>query len=305
VGVNRVRGKKLVWISIAALLVTAMVSIGNANGGIKLFAGLGGAAPGETFDVYPRVSGLPTFPFPQYLFLAEIFMDFDPDLLEVVGIDIGDDPATMEVEGFDFIYIGLWDNEGGSLQILAGRPPGVFEGLGGDIKCAKITFLMKAEGTCDLDIYDTRLIELSGRDLDHTAIDGYAETYWMPPRLYVQKRGAEIHPEWHSREYYECLTNTIHVLVMNYDPVAYNIKVTVKIDTPMHGTYTMSVIVTIPAASIEPGSVIVSVDFHVPGPGTYEVSAGLKYEVVPGVWSDNVAEPVTRSPANQAKFKAR
>lgn len=47
---NRVRGiKTLIWISIVALLVTTVVSMGTSNTGTELFGGAGGAYEGRLF----------------------------------------------------------------------------------------------------------------------------------------------------------------------------------------------------------------------------------------------------------------
>jgi hypothetical protein len=297
--VNRVRGiKNLIWISIAiALLATTLVNLGATSPGTTFFAGAGGASIGETFHVFPTVSGMPTFPYPEKLFLAEFSMSFDPDVLEVIDIDIGE---------LDYVYIEEWDNGAGWLHAVIGRPPGQFEGLMGDVEVGTITFLLKAEGSSALHLYNTRLKNMAGADMSHTTVDGWTLT---PPMLYIRRREGKVYPGWHSRSWYEGLTNTLYADIANYDTAAYTIKVMFVIDAGPMGIISLETDpATVPAAvwndDVTPGMVTVSAEFTVPMSGTYYVSAALFLVPYPGSRSDSIGgEGISRDIAT--RFKAR
>jgi len=149
----------------------------------------------DNFDIYVTASDVVD------LFLVEFFMSFDPAVLNVV-----DDPITNQtiwppvdgiitgpIEGINpgevapylaCIYIEKANNDEGWLHVVAGRPIGVKKGLNGTVQLAKITFLVKAEGSRALHLYDIRLKDLPKdlehttipKDLEHTTKDGYFST---------------------------------------------------------------------------------------------------------------------------------
>jgi len=119
---------------------------------------------GNSFDIYVTASDVVD------LFLAEIRLSWDPPLLntDVDSINFGDVAPFL-----DFIYVEEVNNEEGWLTVTAGRPVGVWTGLSGKVQIAKITFQVMAEGSSALYLYDTRLKNVVGADLDHTTKDGY------------------------------------------------------------------------------------------------------------------------------------
>ena len=148
-------GKNLIWICFVTLLVGMTIArVGLANPEIKIYADpkIIAKPPGESFDITVKASDVAD------LFLAEFYLSFDPAVLAVE-----DDPATAEIEGIklgevepylDKIWIERLSNAEGWLHVVAGRPEGVTEGLSGTVQIAKITFLVEAEGTSDLQFYD-------------------------------------------------------------------------------------------------------------------------------------------------------
>jgi len=157
------------------LLSVAMIGLGEAQTVAKfgvdpqLTIGLG---PGNVFDVYVTAWGVTD------LFLAEYFMSFNPVVLNVV-----DDPITFDIEGinvgdtppyFENILIESLDNASGWLKIVSGRPIGVKDGLSGDVQTCKITFEVMAQGSSGLDLYDFRLKDVAGTDMEINMIaDGF------------------------------------------------------------------------------------------------------------------------------------
>ncbi|UCB60912.1 MAG: hypothetical protein JSW72_02315 [Candidatus Bathyarchaeota archaeon] len=123
-----------------------------------------GVSIGSTFDIYVTVSDVVD------LFLADFSLSWDPALLEtaVGNINTGDTAPYLE-----YIYVETVDNLYGELYVAVGRPPGVSEMLSGTVQLAKITFLVEAEGSCDLHIFDTTLLEIDVVHIEHTTKDGY------------------------------------------------------------------------------------------------------------------------------------
>jgi hypothetical protein len=123
-----------------------------------------GVSIGNTFDIYVTVGDVVD------LFIAEFSLSWDPALLDtdVGSINVGDTAPYLEE-----IYVESVDNTAGELYVAVGRPPGVTEMLSGTVQLAKITFLVEAEGSCDLDVFDTRLLEIDVVDIEHTTKDGY------------------------------------------------------------------------------------------------------------------------------------
>jgi len=239
---TKMRGmKNLVWISVVAMLVMAMAGVGKASPEIVLYTDpwLSVADPGETFDVYVTASGL-VDDFP--LFGAEFFMNFSATVLAVV-----DDPATTEdVEGInlgdvepylDHIFIEKANNDEGWLHVVMGRPVGVKEGLTGTVQIAKITFLVEAEGSCDLTFYN---------DPDMPGVE---------PRLkgLIYERGALVHVDLVERTVEDGLFRNIPFphdisitsVTVSPDTVGAGGSVSITVDVENQGTETESFDVTV------------------------------------------------------------
>lgn len=127
-----------------------------------------GVSIGNTFDIYVTVSDVVD------LFLAEFSLSWDPTLLDT---DVGNIATGDTAPYLEEIYIKNLDNAAGSLLFVVGRPAGVKTGLSGTVQLAKITFLVEAEGSCDLNLYDTALVGIDANwdtfDIEHTTKDGY------------------------------------------------------------------------------------------------------------------------------------
>ena len=168
----RVR-KNLVWMIIVALVVSIMVTApGTSSPEVLLHVDppLSSEPPTETFDIYVT-AGTEEEPVAN-LFLGEFTLSWDPPLLytDVDNINLGDVAPYL-----DFIWAEEVNNDEGWLKVTVGRPLGTKEGLSGTVQIAKITFLVEAEGSCTLHLYDTRLKDLGGADLDHMTEDGRFE----------------------------------------------------------------------------------------------------------------------------------
>ena len=186
--------KTLVWILVVAILASsALAGVGRASPGILIYTDpeIVTKEQGETFSIYVTASGVPGDPTPA-LFLQEFNMSFDPSVLAVV-----DDPATGTpedpvIEGvnpgdtepyLEEIWVEKLDNTEGWVFVTAGRPLEEKRGLGGTVQVAKVTFEVKAEGFCDLELRDTRVKygkPYSGEDVPHETRDGYFTTELFP-----------------------------------------------------------------------------------------------------------------------------
>jgi len=138
------------------------------------------ADQGTTFDIYIIASDVVD------LFLTEIYLSWDPPLLytDTDSINFGDVAPFL-----DYIWMEEVDNDEGWLHVVVGRPLMVTEGLSGTVQIAKITFLVKAEGSSDLHFYDNpATVDIEPRllapgtdpspgapllDIEHTPVDGY------------------------------------------------------------------------------------------------------------------------------------
>ena len=166
--------KKLAWIFLVTLIASIMItgqSFSSPELLLHVDPPLSSAPPGATFDIYVTAGteGEPV----SNLFLAEFSLSWDPPLLytDVDSINLGDVAPFL-----DLIYVEQVNNEEGWLAVTVGRPPLVKDGLSGVVQLAKITFLVEADGTSDLHLYDTRLKDTpSGTDLVHVTEDGRFE----------------------------------------------------------------------------------------------------------------------------------
>jgi len=147
----------VIAITISFLLAAVTVNTSKASPGVTLVMDpplVIGTAVGASFDVYVTAMGATN------LFLGEFSMDFDPTVLNVAAINLGDVAPAL-----DFFYINMWDNVTGSLDIVVGRPPLVKIGLSGNVQCAKITFTVMSEASSATYLYDIRLKDVTGSDL--------------------------------------------------------------------------------------------------------------------------------------------
>lgn len=158
------RGRRsLVLIFLVAVLVSmVVVDLGTSAPEVVLYVdpSVSSAPPLGTFDVNVTVGVV------EDLFLSEFFLRFDPSLLEAVDAVRGD---------FETLYLEEIDNDAGIVHLVAGRPVGVFTGLSGTLVLAKISFLVKAEGSGTLYLYDPSL-KAAPPDGDITIdrmVDGY------------------------------------------------------------------------------------------------------------------------------------
>lgn len=181
--------KTLVWILVVAILAsTALAGVGRASSSILIYTDpeIVTKEQGETFSIYVTASGVPADP--PALWLQEFNMSFDPSVLAVV-----DDPATdKDIEGvntgdtepyLDEIWVEKLNNTEGWVKVTAGRPLGVKTGLGGIVQIAKVTFEVKAEGFCELELRDTRIKygkPYDPEDVPHEKRDGYFTTELFP-----------------------------------------------------------------------------------------------------------------------------
>jgi len=164
---------KIVWMFVVALIVSLMVTApGLSNPELLLYVDppLSSVPPTETFDIYVT-AGTEVEPVVD-LFLAEFTLSWDPPLLytDVDSINLGDVAPFL-----DFVYIEQVNNDEGWLKVTMGRPIGVKDGMTGAVQIAKITFLVEAEGSCALQLSETRLKDVSGTDLVHVTEDGRFE----------------------------------------------------------------------------------------------------------------------------------
>jgi len=191
--------KNLIWISLGAILVIAMADASKASPEIKLYTNpwLNVADPGETFDIYVTASGL-SANWWENLFLAEFYMSFNATVLAVKDDLEGINPGDVEPY-LERIFIEKVNNTEGWLQVVAGRPEGITEGLSGTVQIAKITFLVEAEGSCDLHFYDNPdTVDIEPRlkakgseplspgvDLEYTTEDGLFSNIALPHDISV------------------------------------------------------------------------------------------------------------------------
>jgi len=176
--------RTLVWILVVGILASwALAGVGKATPGILIYTDPEYAAktPGETFSLYVTASDVVA------LFLQEFNMTFDPSILAVV-----DDPTTEDIEGvnagdtepyLEEIWVEKLNNTQGWVFVTAGRPLTVKEGLSGTVQVAKITFEVKAEGSSDLELQDTRIkygLPYEPEDLPHETRDGHFSTELFP-----------------------------------------------------------------------------------------------------------------------------
>jgi len=155
-------------VALITSLTFTSLSIANPDVVVYVDPPLSSAPPGATFDIYVTAGteGEPV----SNLFLTQFSLSWDPLLLDTDAdsINLGDVSPFL-----DMIYIEQVNNTEGWLTVTVGRLPLVKTGLSGVVQLAKITFLVEAEGSSDLHLFDTRLKDTSGADLLHTTIDGY------------------------------------------------------------------------------------------------------------------------------------
>jgi len=151
--------KNLTWMLIVALFASiALTSLSRASPDILVYVDPENTnkRPGKTFDIYITASGVVD------LFLAEFWLSFNASILAVV-----DDPATEEIEGvntgdiepyLEKVWVVRLNNTKGEVRVAVGREEGEKIGLKGTVQIAKVTFEVKAEGFCNLSLYDTRVV---------------------------------------------------------------------------------------------------------------------------------------------------
>ena len=336
---KRVRGKNLVWMSIATMLVLTMVGVGMSSpppwapSGALVYVDhwLATAEVGETFDVYVTATDFSHYwktvddedIYHEQLFLSDFEMTFDPAVLAIV-----DDPETPDIEGInpsdrpnslEIIYTEMmWlvvrpERTWMQIKVASGRPLGVKEGLDGTVDLAKLTFLVKGnaeigtvEGT--LKLFYTDLICITGHHVGHSVSDGmFANIY---PILWAKKKGAHgtgIWTEWQSVVWVDGLTNTLNAKIANTGSLGASARMIFKVMRPDGFT---DEIPSAPNYVAAGGTATFSKTYNVDAMGKYAVTGIVEYEIRPFRWiSWEEVEPVLGGQAGTLevgnKFRAK
>lgn len=272
---------------VALLVSMALTGVGSSTPTVVMYVDpqWNAGAPGQIFDINVMVKDVVN------LYLTELYVSFDPVVLEALDATLGD---------FEMFYIKEIDNDAGIVHLVAGRPVGVKEGLNGTLVLATIEFMVETDGGCVLDLYDTDPVDIDGVHLTHATADGYFNIY---PTLWIRKHGARIYPESHGVAVGQ--PQTIYAKIVNIGTLGAYVKVNLTLDGPTEpiGLWTNE-------SWVEPGGkTTVTAEFTPEIPGVYYVKGilyfsadGLEWTSYSDVQGMFGGEGVSRDPTT--RFRA-
>jgi hypothetical protein len=147
-------------IAVAYVIVSGIFTAGNPRTKLVVIPETNAAVVGQDFAVDIRVLNVTD------LFGWEIKLSWNVTLLDAVNVTEG---SFLKNSGSTYFTYKVNNTVG--YVVVDGTLLGDVDGVDGSGTLGTIKFHVKAAGECDLDLYDTSLIDSSEKKISHIAVD--------------------------------------------------------------------------------------------------------------------------------------